>query len=56
MATVYDVARKHRYRVTLDLNVLGDFDPQNINWEKLFELQSGEKCDAYIEDLDSDIW
>jgi hypothetical protein len=56
MATIYDQARKHRYRVTLELDVLGDFDPHNINWEKMFKLDHGERCDAYIEDLDSDIW
>ena len=57
MATsVYNVARKHKYRVTLELDVLGDFDPHQIDWTKLFELEDTERCDAYIEDLDSDIW
>jgi hypothetical protein len=57
MATsVYDVARKHKYRVTLELEVLGDFDPHQIDWAKQFDLEDNERCDAYIEDLDSDIW
>ena len=36
METIYDQARNHRYRVTLELDVLGDFEPNNINWEKLY--------------------
>lgn len=55
-SSVYDVARKHRYRVTLELDVLGDFDPHQIDWSKLFELGHNETCDAYVEDLDSTIW
>ena len=39
MASVYEVARKQRYRVTLDMEVLGDFDPHQIDWNKLFELK-----------------
>ena len=52
MATIYDQARKHRYRVTLELDVLGDFDPRNINWEKLFDLNPSETVKSYVEDLD----
>ena len=35
MASVYEVARKQRYRVTLDMEVLVDFDPHQIDWNKL---------------------
>jgi len=44
-------AQKQRYRITLDLSVFGDFDPHQIDWEKLFKLEPAEKCDAYVEDL-----
>lgn len=56
METIYDQARNHRYRVTLELDVLGDFEPNNINWEKLFKLDSTEKCKSYVECLDFVSW
>ena len=56
MASVYEVARKQRYRVTLDMEVLGDFDPHQTDWNKLFDLEGGEHVRAYVEDLDSAMW
>ena len=53
MASVYEVARKQRHRVTLDMEVLGDFDPHQIDWNKLFDLEGGEHVRAYVEDLDT---
>jgi hypothetical protein len=51
MSVAYSQAQKQRYRVTLELNVLNDFDPHQLDWEKLFELEPAENCEAYIEDL-----
>jgi hypothetical protein len=51
MSVAYSQAQKQRYRVTLELNVLSDFDPHNLDWNKLFELEPAEHCEAYIEDL-----
>ena len=34
-----------------EIEAMDDFNPHQINWEKLFELQGNEKCEAYIEDL-----
>jgi hypothetical protein len=57
MSVAYRQAQKQRYRITLDLSVFGDFDPHQIDWEKLFELEPAEKCDAYVEDLNApDRW
>ena len=57
MSVAYQQAQKQRYRVTLDLSVFGDFDPHQIDWEKLFKLEPAEKCDAYVEDLNTpDRW
>jgi hypothetical protein len=36
-------AQKQKYRVTLELEVLGDFDPHNLDWEKVFKLEPAEK-------------
>lgn len=54
---VYAHAQKQKYRITLELDVFEDFNPRDIDWEKLFDLGGGEKVDAYIEDLNNDnIW
>jgi hypothetical protein len=45
---------RHRNNViecTLELDVLSDFDPHQLDWEKLFKLEPAEHCDAYVEDL-----
>ena len=52
MSVVYQSAQKQRYRITLDIEVLEDFDPHQINWEDLFELEGSERViDSYVEDL-----
>jgi|TARA_B100000035_G_scaffold255821_1_gene225563 hypothetical protein len=51
MPTVYHQSQKSKYRITLEIEALADFDPHQINWEKLFKLEGNESCDAYIEDL-----
>jgi hypothetical protein len=51
MSVVYQHAQKQRYRITLDLQVLGDFDPHQLDWEKLFKLEPAERVEAYVEDL-----
>lgn len=56
MSSVYEVARKQRYRITLDMDVLGDFDPHQIDWQKLFGCEGDEQIRAYVEDLDSGEW
>ena len=43
-----------KYRITLELDVLDDFNPHQINWEKVFELQEDESVVSYIEELDID--
>ena len=54
MSAAYQLAQKRRVRVTLDLDVLGDFDPRQIDWEKVFKLEPSESVKAYIEDFDVD--
>ena len=52
MSVVYSHAQKQRYRITLDLEVMEDFDPHQISWEDLFELEGSERLiDSYVEDL-----
>jgi|TARA_B100000073_G_C23619667_1_gene527941 hypothetical protein len=55
--SVFTAAQKQRYRVTLDFDVMSDFNPHQIDWEKLFEIQGDERIDVVIEDLSrDDIW
>jgi len=56
MSVLYSQAQKQRYRITLDLEVLEDFDPHQINWEDLFELEGTERViDSYVEDLSNPV-
>ena len=49
--------QKQKYRITLEIEAIDDFNPHNIDWEELFNLEGGEKCEAYVEDLSTpDIW
>ncbi len=52
MSVAISQAQKQRYRITLDIEVLEDFNPHNIAWESLFELAGNEQViDSYVEDL-----
>lgn len=51
MSVSYSVAQKSKYRITLELDVMEDFDPHQIHWEDVFELEPAESVSAYIEDL-----
>ena len=39
MSVLYSQASKSKYRITLELETLSDFNPHDISWEKVFELQ-----------------
>jgi hypothetical protein len=57
MSVAYSQAQKVRYRITLDISAFPDFDPHQIDWDKLFKLEPAEKCEAYVEDLSTpDRW
>ena len=57
MSVAYSQAQKQKYRVTLELDVLNDFDPHNMDWAKVFKLEPEENCEAYVEDLSTpDRW
>ena len=52
MSVAYSQTQRQRYRITLDIVVMDDFDPHQINWEELFEMEGTERViDSYIEDL-----
>lgn len=41
--------QKTRYCITLEVDVMDDFDPKNIDWESVLGIQSGESVEAYVE-------
>jgi len=51
MSVAYQKAQLQRYRITIDLQTFDDFDPHQLDWEKLFKLEPAESVEAYIEDL-----
>ena len=56
MSVLYSQAQKQRYRITLDIMVMDDFDPHQINWEELFEMEGNERViDSYVEDLSNPV-
>ena len=52
MPVSYANASKSKYRVTLDLEVQEDFNPHNIDWQKVLDVQGNERISSYEEDLD----
>ena len=52
MSIAYQQAQKQRVRITLDLNVLQDFNARDIDFEKLFQLEPTESVEVYIEEFD----
>ena len=47
----------NKYRITLELDVLDDFNPRQINWDKVLDIGEDESVVSYTEELDiSDDW
>tara|TARA_B100000035_G_scaffold309416_1_gene315574 strand:+ start:1194 stop:1364 length:171 start_codon:yes stop_codon:yes gene_type:complete len=48
---------KCKYRITLEMEVMDDFNPHQVDWEKMLDIQGSESVEAYVEDLSSpDTW
>ena len=45
--------QKSKYRITLELDVLDDFNPRDIDCNKVLQIEENEDCKCYIEDIDS---
>ena len=44
--------QKSKYRITLELDVLDDFNPRQIDWRKVLRIEENENLDCYIEEID----
>ena len=47
--------QKSKYRITLELDVLDDFNPHQIDWRKVLEIQDNESIESVIEDLSNPV-
>ena len=57
MPVSYNFGQTAKYRITLELDVMDDFNPHQIDWEKVLDVQGSEKISAYVEDLSTpDVW
>ena len=55
MAVSYDNRTAQRYRITLDITVLDDFNPKQIDWRKVLDLQDNESVESVTEDLSNPV-
>ena len=55
MSVSYNQGIKTKYRITLELDVLDDFNPQHINWDKVLQLEDNESVESYIEDMSNPV-
>ena len=44
--------QKTKYRITLELDVQDDFNPRQIDWRKVLQMEENEDLECYIEDVD----
>ena len=55
MAVSYYNRPQQRYRITLDITTLDDFNPQQIDWRKVLDLQDNESVECVTEDLSNPV-
>ena len=55
MSVLYSQGVKSKYRITLELETLSDFNPYDISWDKVFQLEDNESCESVIEDLSNPV-
>jgi predicted component of type VI protein secretion system len=55
MTVSYYNSTQQRYRITLDITTLDDFNPQQIDWRKVLDLQDNESVESVIEDMSNPV-
>ena len=43
--------QKSKYRITLEIDALDDFNPHQIDWRKVLQLEGDESVESVIENL-----
>ena len=52
MTVLYNQAVKKKTRITLEESTLNDFNPHQIDWRKVLQLEDNESVESYTEELD----
>ena len=52
MTVLYNQAVKKKTRITLEVSTLNDFNPHQIDWRKVLQLEPNETVESYTEDLE----
>ena len=47
--------QKSKYRITLEIEVLDDFNPHQIDFSKVLQLEDNESVESVIEDLENPV-
>ena len=55
MAVSYYNSAKTKYRITLELDVNDDFNPQQIDWRKVLQLEPNESVESVTEDMSNPV-
>ena len=55
MPVTYYNRTQQRYRITLDITVEDDFNPQQIDWRKVLQLEGNEVVESVTEDLSNPV-
>ena len=55
MTVSYYNRTQQRYRITLDITVEDDFNPQQIYWRKVLQLEDNESVESVTEDLSNPV-
>ena len=55
MTVSYYNCTDQKYRITLDITVQDDFNPHQIDWRKMLDLQDNEHVESVTEDLSNPV-
>ena len=47
--------QKSKYRITLEIEALDDFNPHQIDFAKVLQLEDNESVESVIEDLNNPV-
>ena len=55
MSVSYYNRTNTKYRITLDITVGDDYNPHQIDWHKVLQLEDNESEQSYTEDLSNPV-
>ena len=55
MPVLYSQATKSKYRITLEVDALSDFNPHQIDWRKVLDMHDNETVESIIEDMSNPV-